>query len=58
MLERSIYQMDGRGAFPGSVPISMEEGWHEELTMPEGYSGAVWAKEPLEIVWKQAEAEL
>jgi len=58
VLREAYIKWTGEGLSRDLRTISMEDGWHEELTMPEGYSGAVWAKEPLEITWKQVEVRL
>ena len=44
--------MDRRGAFRVMRTISMDEGSHMLLDMEDGYSGAVWAMNPMEINWK------
>ena len=42
----------GEGLSRDLRSISMDEGSHMLLDMEEGYSGAVWAMNPMEISWK------
>ena len=38
--------------------ICMEEGTHTLLHLDEGYSGALWSMNPVELRWEYAEVDL
>lgn len=58
VLREAYIKWTGEGLSRDLRTIPMDEGWHTQLSMPQGYSGALWAEEPMEIIWKQVEVEL
>ena len=52
VLREAYIKWTGEGLSRDLRSISMDEGSHMLLDMEEGYSGAVWAMNPMEISWK------
>ena len=52
VLREAYIKWTGEGLSRDLRTISMDEGSHMLLDMEEGYSGAVWAMNPMEISWK------
>ena len=52
VLREAYIKWTGEGLSRDMRTISMDEGSHMLLDMEDGYSGAVWAMNPMEINWK------
>ena len=52
VLREAYIKWTGEGLSRDLRTISMDEGSHMLLDMEEGYSGALWAMNPMEISWK------
>ena len=52
VLREAYIKWTGEGLSRDMRTISMDEGSHMLLDMEDGYSGAVWAMNPMEISWK------
>ena len=52
VLREAYIKWTGEGLSRDMRTISMDEGSCMLLDMEEGYSGAVWAMNPMEIRWK------
>lgn len=58
VLREAYIKWTGEGLSRDLRTISMESGWYTLLDMETGYSGAVWAAEPLQLRWEHVEVEL
>lgn len=58
VLREAYIKWTGEGLSRDLRKISLDEGWYELFTPKEGYSGAVYAAFPLELVWESVEISL
>ena len=58
VLREAYIKWTGEGLSRDMRTISMDEGSHMLLDMEDGYSGAVWAMNPMEINWKYEDIRL
>lgn len=58
VLREAYIKWTGEGLSRDMRTIPMEEGVYQLLDLDEGYSGAVWAMNPMEIRWEYVDVEL
>ena len=58
VLREAYIKWTGEGLSRDLRTIPMDEGWYSLLDLPEGYSGAVWSREPMDLLMKKTEIEL
>lgn len=58
VLREAYIKWTGEGLSRDMRTICMEEGTHTLLHLEEGYSGALWSMNPVELRWEYAEVDL
>lgn len=58
VLREAYIKWTGEGLSKDLRTISMDEGSYLLLDLEEGYSGAVWSADPMEIRWEHVEVQL
>ena len=58
VLREAYIKWTGEGLSRDLRTISLEEGSYILLELEEGYSGAVWSQDPLELRWEHVDVQL